>query len=85
METNEEGERKTPSGLVLPGEDDMCYGKVVAVGRGFLHPQTLEVVPLQVKVGDEIAYKDDYGAVTLKHNFEDFVIMSEANIVAVVG
>lgn len=60
--TKDEGEKKTAGGLFVPdiAEGNIAKGTVIAVGSGRV---TLDgtVVPLEVKVGDKIAYSVNVG------------------------
>ena len=60
--TKNEEEKRTPGGIFVPGtvEGNVANGTVVAVGSGRV---TLDgtVVPLEVKVGDKVAYNASAG------------------------
>lgn len=73
------------SGLVLPSQvtDKIKRGLVVAVGRGYLHPQTLEILPLETQVGDTVAY-GDYGVTEVQVSGVTYLVISEAALVAVI-
>jgi chaperonin GroES len=73
----EEAQTKTASGLYLPGgaAEKPKVAKVVAVG-----PEATGV-----KVGDRIIYKNDYEATNVKVDGEEFIVVSQVNIVATVN
>lgn len=72
----EEAENKTAAGLYLPdaAKEKPVMAKVVAVGK--------EVK--EVKVGDRIVYKE-YAPTELKTNGEEFLILKEEDVLAVIA
>tara|TARA_Y100000766_G_scaffold118859_1_gene102037 strand:- start:773 stop:1099 length:327 start_codon:yes stop_codon:yes gene_type:complete len=80
-----EEEQKTAGGIVLPGnaQEKPTRGEVLAVGNGRILDNG-DVRPLDVKVGDTVIFKDGYGVEKQKINGEEVLIMSEADILAVV-
>lgn len=76
---------KTKSGLIIPetvSKERPEKGKVVAVGEGkFL--DNGEVRPVSVKKGDIILFSK-YGPDELKIDGEEYLIISESNILAVI-
>ena len=79
-----EAEEKTKGGIVLPDtvKEKPQEGKVSAVGKGKFHDGKL--VPLEIKVGDRILY-GKYSGTELQKDGEDFLIMREEDVFAVVG
>jgi chaperonin GroES len=81
--TEKKGESKTASGIILPGSADQDKGAkratVVAVGPGRYDDG--ELILVQVKEGDEVLYNwgDD-----LTIDGEDYVLVNESNILAVI-
>jgi chaperonin GroES len=76
----------TKGGLILPNAPDGAFrGEVVAVGRGYLNPQTMDIFPLESKLGDIVAFNKDYGVTELTHNQEKFIILGESTILAKIG
>jgi chaperonin GroES len=75
--------KQTASGLFLPGETDdkNVTGTVVAVGSGRVSVNGV-IVPLEVKVGDKIAFNKNM-AVELKDGGETVVILREDQVLAV--
>lgn len=78
-------EEKTQSGIVLPGsaQEKPHQGEVVAVGSGSL-TDSGERVPLEVMVGDRIVYSK-YGGTEVKFDGEEYIILSEKDILVVLG
>ena len=80
-----EREEVTRSGLVLPdtAKEKPQEGKVIAVGPGKLLEDG-KVVPLEVQEGDRIIFSK-YSGTEFKLDGEDYLILSERDILAVVG
>ena len=78
-------EEVTKGGIVLPGsaQEKPQQGEIIAVGGGILL-QNGERVPLEVKVGDRVVY-GKYAGTEVKFNGEEFVILSEKDILVVLG
>ena len=77
-------EAVTASGIVLPDTVDKEkpeQGKVVAVGEGKYIDGKL--IPLNVKVGDKVVFSK-YGYDEVKVGEEEFLIIKEDNILAVI-
>ena len=75
----QEAETKTASGLYIPdsAKEKPQQGKVVAVGKGKKdHNMT-------VKVGDIVLY-GKYSGSELKHDGNDYLIMREEDILAII-
>ena len=77
-------EETTESGIVIPdsAQDEPQEGKVVAVGPG-KKLDNGEVAEMQVEEGDTIVY-DDYAGTELKRNGEEYLVLSEKDILAIV-
>ena len=75
-----EAEEKTKSGIVLPGsaQEKPQMAEVLAVGPG-----TAEV-KMEVKAGDKVIYSK-YAGTDIKMDGEDVIIMSQKDILAIVG
>ena len=80
----EEEETKTAGGIVLPGSaaKKPSRGEVIAVGNGKI-TENGDVRPLDVKAGDKVIF-GQYAGSTVKVEGEELLIMSEAEILAVV-
>ena len=72
-------ETKTASGIIIPdtAQEKPQKGKVVAVGPG------TKENPITLKVGDDILY-GKYSGTELKHEGSDYLIMREADILAII-
>lgn len=72
----EKAATKTASGLYIPGgaQEKPKSAKVVAVGSDVD----------EVKVGENVIYKNDYEATTVRVDKEDYVIVYKKNIIALV-
>lgn len=57
-------------------------GKVEAVGPGRVEDG--KTVPLEVKVGDRVLY-GKYSGTEVKHNGQEFLIVRESDILAILG
>lgn len=80
----EEEETKSAGGIVLPGSaaEKPSRGEVIAAGNGKIQDNG-EVRPLDVKVGDKVIF-GQYSGNTVKVEGEELLIMSEAEILAVI-
>jgi len=80
-----ESESKSAGGIVLTGSaaQQSTRGEVLATGNGRIL-ENGEVRPLDVKVGDTVIFKDGYGVEKEKIDGEEVLIMSEADILAIV-
>lgn len=80
-----EVESKSAGGIVLTGSaaEKSTRGEVVAVGNGRLLDSG-EVRPLDVKIGDQVIFSEGYGAKSEKIDGEEVLILSEADILAIV-
>ncbi len=79
-----EQEDKTKSGIVLPdtAKEKPQEGEVVAVGTGKLLDNG-QKVQLEVSEGDRIIYSK-YAGTEIKLDEEDYLILSERDILAIV-
>lgn len=79
-----EEETKTAGGILLPGTaaEKPSQGEVVAVGKGTIS-ESGEIRPLDVKAGDKVLF-GQYSGSTVKVNGEEFLIMKESEIFAVI-
>ena len=85
VEIIEESEQKTPGGLFVPdtAKEKSQRGKVVAVGSG----RTLdngEKVAVEVKEGDTVFFAK-YGGTEVSIDGQNLTILSERDILAVIG
>ncbi len=75
---------KTASGIFIPDTVDKEkpeQGKVVAVGEGKYIDGKL--IPLNVKIGDKVVFSK-YGYDEIKVDEEEFLIVKEDNILAII-
>lgn len=81
----EERESMTASGIVLPdsAKEKPQEGKVVAVGPGRLL-ESGEHVSLEINVGDRVVYSK-YGGTEFKLDGEEYLVLSERDVLAVIG
>ena len=80
-----EAEDKTAGGILLPesAKDKPKEGKIVAVGEG----RTLdsgERQPMDVKVGNRVLFSS-YAGTEVKVSGEEYLIMNESDILAIIG
>ncbi len=80
----EEKEEKTAGGIVLAStaREKPNKGEVIAVGPGKALDNG-DVRALQVKVGDKVVFASYAGSQTLKDGDDEFIIMSEGEILGV--
>lgn len=80
----EEEETKSAGGIVLPGSaaEKPARGKVIAVGIGKIL-ENGEVRPLDVKEGDQVIF-GQYAGSTVKLDGDEYLIMAESEILAIV-
>jgi len=82
----EKAETKTASGIVIPdtvGKERPDQGKVVAVGEGKRNTDG-KLIPMSVKKGDKVMFAK-YGAEEIKVKGKEYFIISEDNILAIIG
>ncbi|MBW2407021.1 MAG: co-chaperone GroES [Deltaproteobacteria bacterium] len=79
-----EEETKTKGGIIIPdtAKEKPAEGKIVAVGVGALNNDGKRV-PLEVKVGDRILF-GKYGGQEVKIEGEEYLIMSEQEVLCVI-
>jgi len=80
-----EAEEKTASGIVLPdsAKEKPSEGKVVAVGSGRVLDNGNRV-ELDVKEGDRIIFSK-YAGTEVKYEGNEYLILRESDILAVIG
>jgi chaperonin GroES len=79
----QEAEEKTQSGIILPdsAKEKPQAAVVAAVGPG--KEEDGHKVEMQVKVGDKVIYSK-YSGTEVKYEDEDYIIVSQKDIIAVV-
>jgi chaperonin GroES len=80
-----EKEEKTAGGIFLPdtAKEKPQIGEITAVGPGKLDDKGVRQ-PLEVKVGDKVLYSK-YAGTDLKLGTEEFVLLAEKDILAIVA
>ena len=80
-----EAEAKTAGGILLPesAKDKPKEGKIVAVGEGRTD-ENGKAIPMNVKVGDRVLFSS-YAGTEVKYDGEEYLIMSESDVLAIVG
>ncbi|WP_426359668.1 co-chaperone GroES [Pseudocolwellia sp. HL-MZ19] len=80
-----EVESKSAGGIVLTGSaaEKSTRGEVVAVGKGRML-ENGDIRALDVKIGDQVIFSEGYGVKTEKIDGEEVLILSEADILAIV-
>lgn len=86
--TDEEAGTKSASGIILPdsvgGDKEKGeQGIIIAVGPGRTETDGGKRIPLEVSVGDRVIFKSWSG--TVKVDKEEFWVISESDILAVIG
>jgi|TARA_B100000902_G_scaffold59619_1_gene66663 chaperonin GroES len=74
-----DAETKTASGIIIPdtAQEKPQKGSVVAIGKG------TKDNPMTIKVGDNVLY-GKYAGTELKYEGEDYLIMKESDILAII-
>jgi len=77
-------EEKTKGGIIIPdtAKEKPVEGKVIAVGAGRLKKDGTKM-PLEVKKGDRVLYAK-YGGTEIKIDGEEYLMMKEDDILAVI-
>ncbi|MCX6798153.1 MAG: co-chaperone GroES [Candidatus Falkowbacteria bacterium] len=78
-------EDMTKSGIVLPDTSDKERpekGEVIAIGAGRLLDNG-QLAPMTVKVGDKVMFKK-YSPDEIKIDDEDYLVLSESDIIAII-
>ena len=78
-----ESEEKTESGIYLPqtSKEKPCIGVVVAVGEGGYVDGT--EVKMVLKTGDKVLYSK-YAGSDVKLDNEDYIVIKQADILAII-
>ena len=84
VKPQDEDESRTASGLVIPdtAKEKPQLGEVLAVGPGEFKDG--ERVPVDVSVGDVVFYSK-YGGTEVKHDGEDYLILSSRDELAILA
>ena len=81
-----DAEAVTASGLVIPdtAKEKPQQGEVLAVGPGRRSETSGDIIPLDIKVGDNILFGKWSGS-EVKIDGEDLLIMKESDVLGVVA
>ncbi len=78
-------DKKTASGIIIPETataDDIKMGKVIAVGEG-LFTQNGVIIPMSVKVGDEVMIPPFGNGFEIKVGKETYMLYRESDLLGV--
>ncbi len=80
-----EEEEKTKGGIIIPdtAKEKPIEGKVIAVGAGRIKKDGTKM-PLEIKKGDRVLFTK-YGGNEIKMDGEEYLMMKEEDILAVIG
>lgn len=80
-------EEQTASGIILPDtvneQGQTALGVVLAVGQGSRNMTTGKFMPIPIDVGQTIVYTK-FSATEVQHDGEEYFVVAERDIVAVV-
>jgi chaperonin GroES len=78
-------EEKTKGGIILPdtAQEKPMEGEIVAVGNGKTDDAGKKVA-MELKVGDKVLY-GKYSGTEVKVNDDEYLIMREGDVYAVIG
>src|SRR6266700_8396669 len=78
-------EEMTRSGIVIPdtAKEKPQEGTVIAVGNGRLLDNG-ERAPMEVHEGDRVLFAK-YGGTEFKHDNEEYLVLRESDILAIIG
>lgn len=84
VKPEEAKDKKSPGGIIIPdtAKEKPERGVVVAVGAGKRSEHNV-VIPVAVKVGDTVMFSK-YGYDEVKIDDEEYYVVSESNILAVI-
>lgn len=75
----------TSGGIIIPetaNEGGTVRGEVIAIGNG-KRDEKGKLIPMETKIGDNVLYGTNLYGTTVNIDGEDFVIMREDNILAI--
>lgn len=74
----------TSGGIIIPDttEGGTVRGEVVAIGNG-KRDEAGKLIPMETQVGDQVLYGTNLYGTTVSVDGEEFVIMREDNILAI--
>jgi len=85
VQREEESEQKSAGGIIIPdtAKEKPQRGTVIAVGSGKLNDDGTRVAP-SVKQGDRVLF-GKYGGTDVKIDGNEYLILHESDILAVIG
>jgi len=85
VQPSDASESKTAGGIIIPdtAKEKPQEGKIAAVGPGRVDDDG-KLIKMNVKVGDKVLYSK-YGGTELKYDGKEYLIMSESDILAIIG
>ncbi|SHN48746.1 co-chaperone GroES [Desulfovibrio litoralis] len=80
-----ESEEKTAGGLYIPdtAKEKPSKGEIIAVGPGKVSKDG-KAIPMTVKVGDKVLF-NKYAGSEVKDDVNDYIMMREDDILAIIG
>ena len=84
VKPSDAAESKSSGGIIIPdtAKEKPQEGKIVAVGPGKVD-ENGKPIKMNVKVGNKVLYSK-YGGTEIKYENEDYLIMSESDILAII-
>ncbi len=84
IKPSDAAESTTPGGIIIPdtAKEKPQEGEIVAVGPGRTD-ENGKAISMNVKVGDKVLYSK-YGGTELKYEGDDYLIMGEDQILAII-
>lgn len=86
VEPIDASEGKSAGGIIIPdtaAKEKPQFGKIVAIGKGRLDDNG-KAIKMNVKVGEKVYYSP-YGGTEITYKGDKYLIMSENDILAVIG
>ncbi|MFO1241893.1 MAG: co-chaperone GroES [Rickettsiales bacterium] len=79
-----DAEQKTASGIIIPdtAQDKPQQGEIIAVGAG-ARDDSGKIVPLEVKVGDQVLF-GKWSGTEIKLEGQEYLVMKESDIIGIV-
>lgn len=85
VKPRDKDDKRTHAGIIIPDTIDKEKpetGKVIAVGEGRVNDQG-KVIPMKIKAGDTVLFSK-YGPDEVTIEDEDYLILSEGSILAII-
>ena len=78
-----EAEETTAGGIILTSQskEKPQEAEVIAVGPGIIEDGKL--IPMEIKIGDKVIYSK-YAGTEVKHGEEEFIVVKQGDILAIV-